>query len=85
MARQSALPSTLPPRLLNREQAAAYLGISPGTFDKLVKAGVMPQAKRLSEGRIAWDRQEVDQAVDRLPTEGASTEIDETWSDVDAA
>jgi predicted DNA-binding transcriptional regulator AlpA len=84
MARQSALPPTLPPRLLTREQAAAYLSVAPGTFDKLVETGRMPPARRVSEGRIAWDRWEIDRSVDALPTEGASA-VDETWGDVDAA
>ena len=32
---QNILPQSLPPRGLSREQAAAYIGISPSFFDML--------------------------------------------------
>ena len=54
------------PRGLNREQASAYIGISPATFDKLVEDGSMPQPRML-ESRKVWDLHEVDQAFDLLP------------------
>jgi predicted DNA-binding transcriptional regulator AlpA len=85
MARHAALPPTLPPRLISREAAAAYLSVAPGTFDKMVEVGRMPRAKRLSEGRVAWDVHELDQAVDSLPSDGQSVQTDDSWSDVDAA
>lgn len=56
----------LPPRGLNREQVAAYVGISPTTFDVLVDKGLMPPP-RLLEARRVWDLREVDQAFDLLP------------------
>lgn len=59
------------PRGLNREQASAYIGISPSTFDKLVVAGAMPRPRML-ETRKVWDIQELDRAFDDLPHEGAS-------------
>ena len=34
--RLDVLPLSLPPRGLSREQSAAYIGVSPSTFDKLV-------------------------------------------------
>jgi predicted DNA-binding transcriptional regulator AlpA len=83
MARQTALPPTLAPRLIGREAAAAYVSVSPSTFDELVESGQMPAAKRLWGRRKAWDVRELDAAVDALPrADGAH---DETWSDVDAA
>ena len=54
------------PRGLNREQASAYIGISPATFDTLVANGSMPQPRML-ESRKVWDLHEVDQAFDLLP------------------
>jgi predicted DNA-binding transcriptional regulator AlpA len=54
------------PRGLNREQAAAYIGISVATFDILVANGSMPQPRML-ETRKVWDLVEVDQAFDLLP------------------
>lgn len=59
------------PRGLNREQASAYIGISVGTFDKLVEAGAMPRPRML-ESRRVWDIYELDRAFDDLPHEGAS-------------
>jgi predicted DNA-binding transcriptional regulator AlpA len=84
MARHAALPPTLQPRLICREAAAAYISVAPGTFDKMVEDGRMPRAKRLTEGRVAWDIRALDAAVDSLPSDGMSVEADDSWSDVDA-
>ena len=83
MTRQVALPPTLAPRLISREAAAAYVCVSPNTFDQMIDNGRMPRPKRLGERRIAWDVRELDAAVDRLPAETAGPG-DDTWSDVDA-
>jgi predicted DNA-binding transcriptional regulator AlpA len=83
MARGTALPPTLPPRLISREAAAAYVNVSPNTFDAMVKAGKMPGARKLTGRRHAWDVRSLDAAVDNLPVDGA--EDDGSWSDVDAA
>ena len=85
MARHDALPPTLQPRLISREAAAAYLSVAPGTFDKMVQEGRMPRAKRVSEGRLAWDVRSLDAAIDVLPSDGVSKQTDDSWSDVDAA
>src|SRR5262249_34182790 len=69
VVRQAALPPTLPPRLICREAAAAYISVAPGTFDKLVQEGRMPRAKRVSEGRVAWDVRSLDAAIDLLPSD----------------
>ena len=84
MARQNALPLSLPPRLIGREAAAAYVSVSPNVFDLMVNEGRMPRAKRVTGRRVAWDVRELDSAVDRLPeVEGLTA--DETWSDIDAS
>jgi predicted DNA-binding transcriptional regulator AlpA len=85
MARQLALPPTLAPRLISREASAAYVSVSPTTFDEMVQDGRMPHPKRLGERRHAWDVRELDAAVDQLPSVGKRGRAsDETWSDVDA-
>lgn len=56
----------IPPRGLNREQAAAYVGVSIATFDTLVANGSMPPPRML-ESRKVWDLVEVDGAFDMLP------------------
>ena len=85
MARQTALPPTLAPRLIGREAAAAYLGISPGLFDVLVKAGRLPPPKKLGERRLLWDVRELDAAVDCWPPLVPEVESDRSWEDIDAA
>ena len=54
------------PRGLNRAQAAAYVGVSPGTFDKMVGDRRMP-APRCINARRLWDIRELDAAFDDLP------------------
>jgi predicted DNA-binding transcriptional regulator AlpA len=85
MPRQFALPPTLPPRLISREASAAYVNVSPTTFDEMVRDGPMPRPKLLSERRRAWDVRKLDAAIDQLPNdEDRAPATDETWSDVDA-
>ncbi len=84
MAKQTALPQTLAPRLISREAAAAYVCVSPTTFDEMVRHGKMPRPKLLSIRRRAWDVRTLDTAVDNLPVDGDPA-LDETWSDIDAA
>jgi excisionase family DNA binding protein len=85
MAPRSALADGgIAPRLLTREQAAAYLSVSPNTFDAMVEDGVMPRPRLLRGRRRAWDVRALDAAIDRLPVEGNDGTTDETWSDVDA-
>lgn len=57
-------------RGLSREEAAAYLSVSPNTFDRLVEDRAMPQPVQLL-GRKVWDLRAVDAAFDRLASPGA--------------
>ena len=76
--RESILPQFLSPRGLSREQAAAYVGISPSLFDVLVKDGRMPAPKRINS-RTVWDRLQLDEAFTALPShEAAVNPWDET-------
>lgn len=59
------LPSSLPPRGVNRVQSAAYVGVSPSKFDVMVADGRMPQPKEI-DGRVVWDRHELDAAFSAL-------------------
>jgi len=68
--RSQTLPPNLPPRGLNREQAAAYVGVGPDKFDEMVRDGRMPQPKRVDK-RVIWDLHEVDKAFDALGTSNA--------------
>ena len=61
-----ALPASLPPRGLSREVAAAYIGVSPPTFDNLVREGKMPKPFEIGTRRV-WDRVEIDALFPALP------------------
>ena len=64
-ARRSDL-SDLPdwPRLLSREQAAAYVGVSVGMLESRI-GDPFPEPIRIG-GRKLYDRRALDRAVDRL-------------------
>lgn len=70
--RHHPLPPSLPPRGVRREEAAAYVGVSPRKFDEMVQDGRMPPAKRI-DGRLVWDRRRLDEFFDALPDDGAGT------------
>jgi predicted DNA-binding transcriptional regulator AlpA len=74
--RGDVLPISLPPRGVSREEAAAYIGISPSLFDELLKDGRMPAPKRINR-RTVWDRRKVDEAFDALPDDGGGNPWDE--------
>lgn len=59
------------PRGLGRAEAARYVGVSPGTFDKLVSEGLMPPPKRVRT-RLIFDKQAIDLAFSALGEEGES-------------
>jgi len=56
----------LPPRGLCRVQAAAYIGVSPTTFDGMIADGIMPKPKRV-RSRVIWDLKKLDAAFEALP------------------
>ena len=65
MSERSHALENLPhwPRWLNQRGAAAYLGVSAGTFRTEIKHGVWPgPGRRLN----LWDRKALDAASDRL-------------------
>jgi hypothetical protein len=73
---QSTLPLSLPPRGLSREEAAAYIGVSPSLFDILVKDGRMPGPKRINS-RVIWDRLKLDVAFEALDDTDVDGTVDE--------
>lgn len=54
-------------RCFDRKEAASYVGVSVGTFDKLVRTGEIPSSIELF-GRKVWDRRALDGAVDAKMT-----------------
>jgi predicted DNA-binding transcriptional regulator AlpA len=59
-------------RLLSREEAAAYTGVSVSTFNLLVAERFMPAPHRL-RGRVLWDLWALDRAIDALPENAEPT------------
>lgn len=59
------LPPALAPRGLSRPEAAAYFGVSPSLFDRMVKDRLAPAPTRVY-GRVLWDRHKLDLAFDAL-------------------
>ena len=80
MPRYDALPANLPPRGLNREAAAQYIGVSPVKFDELVEDGRMPKPKRI-DSRNVWDRRALDLAFDRLDEQRTAKTRGAGWED----
>jgi hypothetical protein len=61
-----------PRRGLSREQAAEYVGVSPNTFDKAVREGILPSAKFIFSRKI-WDLRALDSALDMLDSDEVDT------------
>lgn len=71
---------------LSSEAAAAFLGVSQGTFLAAVEKKLLPEAHQLL-GRMVWDADELAEAFKRLPRRGGAHEdagggVD--WADVAA-
>jgi predicted DNA-binding transcriptional regulator AlpA len=58
-------PSTSHRRGFSRVDAAHYIGISPTTFDSMIKEGLMPKPVRFRT-RTIWDRKALDSAFDAM-------------------
>lgn len=72
----------LDPIGLSREEAAAFIAVSPAFFSQLVELGVMPKPKAVGSRRI-WDRKSIERAWQRLPEIGEEmSEPVDQWSDV---
>jgi predicted DNA-binding transcriptional regulator AlpA len=63
------------PRGLCRKQAAAYIGVSPAQFDKMIRDGRMPWPKRIDR-RTVWDREKIDAAFEDIPGDGPAFKND---------
>lgn len=64
------------PRGLSRSLSAAYVGTGTTKFDEMVADGRMPKPKRI-DGRVLWDRLELDAAFEALPAEA----VGNPWDD----
>ena len=66
------------PRGLSRVQAAAYIGVSPTTFDRMIRDRLMPKPVRIY-GRTVWDIRKLDAAFAALDKDA---DADDGWDDV---
>ena len=64
-ARKLADGLAYPPRLMDLERAAAYVGLGRTKFQEMIDAGHMPGPVDL-DGSPRWDRYDLDRAVDDL-------------------
>lgn len=80
-ARRQDIETPYTPRLLSREQAAAYVGLSPEAFLKEVVLGTFPHPFPLKRTkRRLWDKAELDRVMDaRIQTEGDWDERKRRW------
>lgn len=58
---------TTPPIFLEREAAAAAMTLSVPTFMAEVKAGHLPQPRRISPNRVGWLWTELMESANSLP------------------
>lgn len=68
--------TSLWPRGLNREEAAAYVGVGTTLFDAMVKDGRMPQPKEINSRKV-WDRYRLDVAFENLPDKETANPFDQ--------
>ena len=61
-----------PPRGMDAERAAAYVGLGKTKFLELVEKGRMPKPVRLEDELPRWDRLELDAAWDDLKARSKS-------------
>jgi hypothetical protein len=78
MARKLALPAGMTPRLLSREAAARYVGLSSGAFAAEVAAGTFTSPFLLKRTRRRlWDVRALDADLDRAAAlQRAANDID---------
>jgi excisionase family DNA binding protein len=68
-------PIAYPPRGMDREEAARYVGVGVTKFDQMVADGRMPRPKKV-DGRVLWDRMKLDAAFTDLPEERLLNPLD---------
>jgi|TARA_Y100000996_G_scaffold383839_1_gene340106 predicted DNA-binding transcriptional regulator AlpA len=56
-------------RLITKTAASEYLGMGTSLFTKLVSQNKLPQPIRISERRIVWDIQDLDDHIETMKEE----------------
>jgi hypothetical protein len=68
-------PLAYPPRGMSRDEAARYIGVGITKFDEMVADRRMPRPKRV-DGRVIWDRFQIEAAFTDLPEEKKVSRLD---------
>jgi predicted DNA-binding transcriptional regulator AlpA len=68
-------PIAYPPRGLSREETARYIGVSTFKLDQMIADRRMPGPRQI-DGRVVWDKIEVDMAFSQLPYHGRANAFD---------
>ncbi|MHC2090049.1 helix-turn-helix transcriptional regulator [Methylobacterium sp. CM6244] len=80
--RDYPLPPGVAPIGVSRTEAAWLVGVSPNTYDAMVKDGRMPKPKRIGS-RTIWDRYEVERAFREIPGDDATAASDkDPWGNL---
>ena len=58
---------TIHPAALDRENAAAYVGLSVTTMEAEAQAGRFPKPRQIGARRVVWLREELDAHLRALP------------------
>ena len=72
-------------RVFSRDEAASYLGVSPGLFDSLVIKRIVPRSLPLPSRVKRWDKVALDRALNDLSglhdnnLDGSATSAYDTW------
>lgn len=61
-----------PPLLVDRNNAAAALGVSDGTVEALVRSGDLPPPRKISKGRTGWLWRELQEFAESRPISDAA-------------
>ena len=72
---------------MRRDLAAAYLDVTPGTFDKIVAEGRLPKGLPLTQGSRIWLRSDLDGLLAKLrglPNDPAERSIEDGIAEWDA-
>jgi len=69
-------PLCYPPRGLNHDEAARYVGVGTSLFDEMVLDGRMPKPTRINT-RVVWDRHKLDAAFADLGADKGRNIIDD--------
>lgn len=72
MSKQPITVIQAPPLLVDRESAAAALGVSDSTVEALVRAGDLPPPRRISKGRTGWLWRELHEFAETRPVSDAA-------------